>query len=99
MTRFGGGRIANINYFAGVDTLPIPALAWGLAMVGRTIRGELCEGRRVRIERMLNLIRSGRVTPGRLVTHRFHGLDELETALCLTRDRPRDLTKPMVHIE
>lgn len=99
MTRFGGGRIANINYFAGVETLPIPALAWGLGMAGKTIRGDLCEGGRVRIERMLALIRSGRVSPGRMVTHRFYGLDELETALYLMRDKPRDLVKPVVFID
>lgn len=99
MTRFGGGRVANVNYFSGVDVLPIPALAWGLGMAGKTIKGDLCEGGRVRIERMIELVRNGRVDPGTMVTHRFHGLAEIETALYLMRDKPRDLVKPVVFID
>ncbi|MFT5874714.1 MAG: threonine dehydrogenase-like Zn-dependent dehydrogenase [Clostridium sp.] len=58
MTRCGGGNIANVNYFTE-KVLPIPALSFGLGMAGKTIRGDLTEGGRVRIERLLNMVRYG----------------------------------------
>lgn len=98
MTRFGGGNIANINYFTGSEYLPIPTLAFGRGMAGKTIKGDLCEGGRVRIERILDMIRYGRIQPGKMVTHRYYGFDKLEEAFYVMRDKPRDLIKPVVYI-
>lgn len=99
MTRFGGGNIANINYFTGSDYLPIPTLAFGRGMAGKTIRGDLCEGGRVRVERLLNMIRYGRIEPGKMITHKYYGFSKLEEAFCIMRDKPRDLIKPVVYID
>ncbi|MPN35925.1 NADP-dependent isopropanol dehydrogenase [bioreactor metagenome] len=99
MTRFGGGNIANINYFTGTEYLPIPAAAYGLGMSGKTIRGDLCDGGRVRIERLLDMIRYGRIQPGKMVTHRFYGFNKIEEAFYVMRDKPKDLIKPVVYID
>ncbi|ERI89480.1 NADP-dependent alcohol dehydrogenase [Clostridiales bacterium oral taxon 876 str. F0540] len=99
MTRFGGGNIANINYFTGSEYLPIPTLAFGRGMAGKTIKGDLCEGGRVRIERLLNMIRYGRIQPGKMVTHKFYGFDKLEEAFYVMRDKPKDLIKAVVYID
>jgi len=99
MTRFGGGTVANINYFTDAEYLPVPTLAFGRGMAGKTIRGDLCEGGRVRIERLLAMIRYGRIQPGRMVSHRFHGFGKLEEAFYLMRDKPPDLIKPVVYID
>ena len=68
-------------------------------MAGKTIKTELAEGGRVRIERMLSMVQYGRIHPEKLVTHHLHGLDQVETALYLMRDKPADLIKVMVTIE
>jgi threonine dehydrogenase-like Zn-dependent dehydrogenase len=99
MTRFGGGNIANINYYTDAEYLPIPTLAFGRGMAGKTIRGDLCEGGRVRIERLLSMIKYGRIQPGKMISHRFNGLDKLEEAFYLMRDKPSDLIKPAVYID
>jgi threonine dehydrogenase-like Zn-dependent dehydrogenase len=41
----------------------------------------------------------GRIDPGKLITHRFEGLDSIEKALFLMKDKPRDLIKPVVTIK
>ena len=39
---------------------------------------------------------AGRIHPEKLITHRFRGLDGVEPALALMKDKPRDLIKPVV---
>lgn len=68
-------------------------------MAGKTIRTELAEGGRVRIERMLSMVKYGRIHPEKLVTHHLNGLDQIEDALYLMRDKPADLIKVMVTME
>jgi threonine dehydrogenase-like Zn-dependent dehydrogenase len=45
------------------------------------------------------MIEFGRVDPTPLVTHHLYGLDKVEEALYLMRDKPADLVKVMVHCE
>jgi threonine dehydrogenase-like Zn-dependent dehydrogenase len=68
-------------------------------MAGKTIRTELAEGGRARIERMLSMVKYGRIHPEKLVTHHLNGLDQVEDALYLMRDKPADLIKVMVTME
>ncbi len=100
-----GSTISNINYFgtqeyknAG-DILPIPRLAWGMGMAHKTITGGLCPGGRVRMEKMVNIVESGRMDPALLVSHTFKGIDKIEESLFLMKDKPRDLIKPVVFLE
>ena len=99
MTRYGIGTISNINYFGGTGFLPLPIFSGGRGMCGKTLHMELAKGGRTRIERMLSMIQYGRVNPQPLVTHHLYGLNKVEEALYLTKDKPADLIKVMVHCE
>ncbi len=94
-----GGVISNVNYHGSGENLPVPRVEWGCGMAHKTIRGGLCPGGRVRMEMLIDLIRYSRVDPGKLVTHVFHGFDNVEKALMLMKDKPKDLIKPVVIID
>lgn len=96
MVRYGIGTVSNVNYFGGTGNLPFPKFSGGRGMAGKTIRTELAEGGRVRIERMMKMAQYGRIHPERLVTHRLAGFDSIGEALYLMKDKPRDLVKVMV---
>ncbi|MDN5301502.1 MAG: isopropanol dehydrogenase [Thermoanaerobacteraceae bacterium] len=91
-----GGTIANVNFFGEGDVLPVPRLEWGCGMAHKTIKGGLCPGGRLRMERLAELVIYKRVDPSKLVTHVFHGFDNIEKALMLMKDKPKDLIKPVV---
>jgi len=91
-----GGSIGNVNYFGEGDILPIPRLEWGLGMAHKTIRGGLTPGGRVRMEKMISLVQANRVDPEKMVTHVLHGFENIEKALIMMRDKPRDMIKPVV---
>ena len=42
---------------------------------------------------------SKKVDPTKLITHEFKGLEKVEDALMLMKDKPVDLIKPVVLIE
>lgn len=97
ITRYGIGTISNINYFGGTGYLPLPIFSGGRGMCGKTLHMELAKGGRARIERIMSMIKYGRVDPQPLVTHHLNGLDSVEEALYMMRDKPQDLIKVMVH--
>lgn len=94
-----GGTIGNVNYFGEGENLPIPRAEWGVGMAHKHIKGGLTPGGRLRMEKMVQLIKHNRIDPTRLVSHVFTGLDQVEEALILMRDKPRDLIKPVVIVE
>ena len=96
MARYGTGTISNVNYFGGPDSLPLSKFHSGRGMGGKTIHMELAKGGRVRIERLLEMVRYKRVDPQKLVTHHLKGLDRIEEAIYLMKDKPGDLVKVMV---
>lgn len=65
-------------------------------MAGKTIHTELAKGGRVRIERLLSMVKYGRINPQKLITHRLKGFDRIEEALYLMKEKPEDLVKVMV---
>ena len=97
MTRYGIGTISNVNYFGGTGYLPLPIFSGGRGMCGKTLHMELAEGGRARVERIFSMIRYGRVDPAPLVTPHLYGLDKIEEAVCLMKEKQRDLIKVMVH--
>lgn len=99
MVRYGIGRVSNVNYFGGTGSLPFPKFSGGRGMAGKTIRTELAEGGRVRIERMMAMVQYGKIHPERLVTHHLEGLDKVEEALYLMKEKPKDLIKVMVTMD
>ncbi|MDO5349442.1 MAG: zinc-binding dehydrogenase [Lachnospiraceae bacterium] len=98
MVRYGIGTVSNVNYFGGTGNLPFPKFSGGRGMAGKTIHTELAQGGRVRIERMMQMVRFGRIHPEKLVTHQLLGLDKIEDALYLMKEKPQDLVKVMVQI-
>lgn len=99
MVRYGTGTISNVNYYGGTGNLGFPKFSGGRGMAGKTIHTELARGGRARIERLLAMVKYGRIDPGPLVTHRLCGLDQVEKALYMMRDKPRDLIKVMVQTD
>lgn len=97
ITRYGIGTISNINYFGGEGFLSVPIFSSGRGMCGKTLHMELAKGGRNRIERILSMIQYGRLNPQPLVTHHLYGLEKVEEALYMMRDKPKDLIKVMVH--
>lgn len=64
----------------------------------KIIAGGLMPGGRLRMEKLASLISTGRLDPGKLVTHRFEGMEGIEPALMLMKEKPKDLIKPVVVI-
>lgn len=93
-----GGRIGNVNYLGSGDYVKIPRVEWGCGMGHKTIAGGLMPGGRLRMEKLASLMATGRLDPGKMLTHRFEGFENMEKALMLMKDKPRDLIKPVVII-
>ena len=93
-----GGIIGNVNYFGEGDYIRIPRIAWGCGMGHKTIAGGLMPGGRLRMEKLVSLMETGRLDTSKLLTHRFKGFEHIEEALMLMKDKPRDLIKPVVVI-
>ena len=93
------GIISNVNFFDVSETLAMPAYLWGLGMSNKDIRGGFCPGGARRIQRMLDLIRCGRIDTTKLITHKFNGFDKIEDAFKLMDEKPADLIKPIVYID
>lgn len=94
-----GGRIGNVNYLGEGDFVRIPRVEWGCGMGHKTIAAGLMPGGRLRMEKLLNLVKAGRIDPSKLITHRFEGFENVEKALLLMKDKPKDLIKPIVIIK
>lgn len=94
-----GGVIGNVNYLGEGEFIDIPRAEWGVGMGHKTIRGGLTPGGRLRMEKLAALIKYGKVDPTKLITHKFEGLEGVEPALMLMKDKPADLIKPVVLIE
>jgi threonine dehydrogenase-like Zn-dependent dehydrogenase len=91
-----GGTIGNVNYFTTYGDLPLNNVRYGFGMGNKTIRGGECPGGRARMEKLLNLLKYDRVDPTPLITHRFQGLDQVETAFRLMEAKPPELVKTIV---
>lgn len=93
-----GGHIGNVNYLGEGEFIKIPRVEWGFGMGHKTISGGLMPGGRLRMEKLLLMMQTKRINPGKLITHRFHGIEHIEEALLLMKDKPKDLIKPVVII-
>jgi alcohol dehydrogenase (NADP+) len=98
-----GSFISNNNYFGrGLtdhDWIPVPRVGWGVGMASKQLITGLCPGGRVRMERLAEVIRHGRMDPSLMATQVFHGLDRIEEALMMMRSKAPDVIKPVVICE
>ncbi len=91
-----GGKIGNVNYLGSGDYIRIPRVEWGCGMGHKTVAGGLMPGGRLRMEKLVTLLQTGRLDTSKLLTHKLYGFDKAEEALMLMKDKPRDLIKPVV---
>ncbi len=95
-----GGHMVNLNVITGVSEFKFDyATSAGGFMGHKTINGGLCPGGRRRAERLTAMVLADRVDTSRLITHTFHGLDKIDEALQLMKDKPADLIKPIVYCD
>lgn len=92
------GNVSNINYLDATDAYNIPTPLVFMGMGDVTIRGGFCPGGAVRIQKLLNLIRAGRVHPEKMLNYKFEGFDKIPEAFDVMDKKPADLIKPMVKI-
>lgn len=92
-----GGTLVNLSAYFGNSSIPIEPAVWGFGYGDKTIKGVGCGGGRVLLSRMANLIQTGRVEPEKLITHRFHGLDQIPAAMDLFLNHDRTLIKPVIY--
>lgn len=93
------GTVANVNYFDVGDVLSFKSYEWGLGMADISIRGGFCPAGRVRIEKLMQLIKYGRVDPTKMITHTYKGFNKIEESFLLMDKKPADLIKPAVFID
>jgi threonine dehydrogenase-like Zn-dependent dehydrogenase len=91
-----GGTISNVAYFSTGETLPIPRNEWGLGMGHKTIKGGLMPAGRYKLEKFIDLVKYNRVDPSKLATHIYYGMENIEKAWYLMKEKPADLIKPVV---
>ena len=83
------GTVSNVNYLDATDVYHVPTPLVFLGMGDVTIRGGFCPGGAVRIEKLLNLIRAGRVHPEKLLNYKFEGFDKIPEAFEVMDKKPK----------
>lgn len=96
VARFGYGNIAMLDVITGEANTTISNMYILGFLAHKTIRGGLCPSGRKRMERLLEMVKYGRVDTSNLITHRFKGLESIEPAFQLMVNKPKDLIKPII---
>lgn len=92
-----GGTLVNLSAYFGNASIPIQPAVWGFGYGDKTIKGVGCGGGRLLLSQMAQLIACGRVAPEKLITHRYHGMDQIPTAMELFLHHDRSLIKPVIY--
>ncbi|MFW6146065.1 MAG: NAD(P)-dependent alcohol dehydrogenase [Planctomycetota bacterium] len=93
-----GGTICNIGYHGEGEFVHIPRTGWGVGMSDKTITTGLCPGGSARMKRLMRLIRTGRVDPTLMTTHRF-AFDDMDTAFRMMQTKEDDIIKPLIEFK
>ena len=93
-----GGAISNVGYHGDGEYVKIPRREWGVGMSDKTIRTALCPGGRVRMQRLLRLLETGRVDPTPMTTHTFPFAD-VERAFHMMETKEDGIIKPLLVFE
>lgn len=92
-----GGTLVNLSAYFSNASIPIQPAVWGFGYGDKTIKGVGCGGGRLLMSRMAQLIASGRVAPEKLITHRYHGMEQIPEAMNLFLNHDRSLIKPVIY--
>jgi isopropanol dehydrogenase (NADP+) len=90
-----GGTISNTGYFGEGEFVRIPRVEWGVGMADKTIATGLCPGGRLRMERLLQILETGRVDPTLMTTHQFP-FDQMDRAFEVSDKKLDDVIKPLI---
>jgi threonine dehydrogenase-like Zn-dependent dehydrogenase len=90
-----GGTISSTGYFGEGEFVHIPRVDWGVGMADKTIATGLCPGGRLRMERLLQILATGRVDPTLMTTHRFT-FDQMDRAFEVSGKKLDDVIKPLI---
>jgi threonine dehydrogenase-like Zn-dependent dehydrogenase len=90
-----GGTVSNTGYFGEGEFVHIPRVEWGVGMADKTITTGLCPGGRLRMERLLRVLETGRVDPTLMTTHTF-AFDDMEEAFDVFGKREENVVKPLI---
>lgn len=90
-----GGTISVVGYFGEGEFVRIPRVEWGVGMADKTIATGLCPGGRLRMERLLRVLQTGRVDPTPLTTHEFAFAD-MERAFEVSDKKLDDVVKVLI---
>lgn len=92
------GVVANLEGM--YEQLEVPAWDSVMWCAHKTLTGGICPGGRRRMERLLNIIKSGRLDPSKMITHRLYGLDKIAEGFNMMMDpKPADVVKPVIYVE
>lgn len=97
LTRPAGG----IGDLVAADTPPrlnIDTADFCRFVAHHKLSGGLCPGGRRRAERLLGLIKYGRIDPSVMLTHKCYGLEGCKEGFELMHKKPEDLVKPIVYM-
>jgi threonine dehydrogenase-like Zn-dependent dehydrogenase len=91
------GTVVNAGYHGQHSTapLPLPLVAFGYGMGGKSIRSVLCPGGGERLNRLFRLIEKKRIDPTPMTTHRF-GFGDAVKAFEMMLGRADDIIKPLI---
>ncbi|MFE7718182.1 NAD(P)-dependent alcohol dehydrogenase [Nocardia rhizosphaerihabitans] len=90
-----GGTISVVGYFGEGEFVRIPRVEWGVGMADKTIATGLCPGGRLRMERLLRVLQSGRVDPTPMTTHEF-AFTDMERAFEVSDKKLDDVVKVLI---
>ncbi|MFC3476594.1 NAD(P)-dependent alcohol dehydrogenase [Halobacterium litoreum] len=93
-----GGTVSNVGYHGEGEYVNLPREDWGVGMAEKDIVTGLCPGGRLRLERLLALIDSGRVDPTPMTTHEF-AFENTDEAFELMESKEDGVIKPLITFE
>lgn len=94
-----GGRISNVAGYDFSKTYHITVADAGCLVNHVTLTGRLCAGGRYRLEKLMALIKAGRLDPTLLITHTLHGFEKIEDGFHMMDElKTPETIKPIVII-
>ena len=93
------GSVANVNFIDTSEIFHVPASIYSYGICDINMKGGYCPGGALRMEKMLDLIRYGRIAPEKMLNYKFEGFDKIRDAYIVMEKKPSDLIKPIVYIK